>query len=224
MRKGFTLAETLITLGIIGVVAAITIPNLISTHQKKTTVTKLQKAISIINQAYRLSFDDVGEPQSAFDIGSEEYFKTYWAPYIKVLTYCTSAEICGYKSNSDFKYLNGNQAQVVITAKSARTTFFTADGFLYIIFTANGSSLTESGYEPNNKVYVDINGSAKPNTYGKDIFILERLSDGKGVQPYGYNMSDDKINNNCSKYKIGDLCAEKIRRSGWQIDKSYPWK
>ena len=52
MKKfGFTLAETLITLGIIGIVAAMTIPNLITEHQKRASVTKLQRAISVINQA-----------------------------------------------------------------------------------------------------------------------------------------------------------------------------
>lgn len=60
-KSGFTLAEVLIILGIIGVVASITIPMLIANYQKKQTVTKLQKAISVINQAYRLAYDDVGE-------------------------------------------------------------------------------------------------------------------------------------------------------------------
>ena len=46
-RFGFTLAEVLITLGIIGVVAAMTMPILYTNIQKKTTVAKLQKAISI---------------------------------------------------------------------------------------------------------------------------------------------------------------------------------
>lgn len=62
LKLGFTLAEVLITLGIIGIVAAITIPNLITNYQKHVTVTKLQRAISVLNQAYKLSFDEVGEP------------------------------------------------------------------------------------------------------------------------------------------------------------------
>ena len=57
----FTLAEVLITLGIIGIVAAMTIPTLITNNQKKQTVVKLQRAISVLNQAYKLSYDDVGE-------------------------------------------------------------------------------------------------------------------------------------------------------------------
>lgn len=42
-----------------------TIPNLITAHQKKVTATKLQKAISTLKQAYRLSFEDAGEPENA---------------------------------------------------------------------------------------------------------------------------------------------------------------
>ena len=87
-KQAFTLAEMLITLGIIGVVAAMTIPALMAHFQQEQTVTRLKKALSVINQAYRLSYDDVGEPESAFKLGAEEYFKTYWAPYIKTMLYC----------------------------------------------------------------------------------------------------------------------------------------
>lgn len=50
---GFTLAEVLITLGIIGVVSAITIPNLIANQQKKAIVSGMIEAQSILNQALR---------------------------------------------------------------------------------------------------------------------------------------------------------------------------
>lgn len=61
MKKGFTLAEVLITLGIIGVVAAMTTPALMTNYQKRSFVSKLQKAISTINQAYMLSYNDLGD-------------------------------------------------------------------------------------------------------------------------------------------------------------------
>lgn len=44
MKKGFTLAEVLITLGVIGIVAALTIPSLISNHNKSVTAARLSKA------------------------------------------------------------------------------------------------------------------------------------------------------------------------------------
>ena len=54
-KIAFTLAEVLITLGIIGVVAAMTLPTLIANYQEKVTVTKLKKAYSVLNSAYKMA-------------------------------------------------------------------------------------------------------------------------------------------------------------------------
>ena len=59
-KKAFTLAEVLITLGIIGVVATMTIPTLLTNHQKKQTAIKLQKAYAEIYQALKLTEADHG--------------------------------------------------------------------------------------------------------------------------------------------------------------------
>nr|QGT49798.1 hypothetical protein Melaina855_1850 [uncultured Candidatus Melainabacteria bacterium] len=221
-KTAFTLAEVLITLGIIGVVAALTIPGLITEHQKRATVTKLQRAISVINQAYRMSFDDVGEPISAYEIKSDEYFKTYWAPYIKALTYCSKPQDCGYNSNGPFSHPNGQKSPTALISETMRTTFYTADGFLYIIFVGGGTS-KPGETQALNWVWVDINGGTKPNEFGKDVFFFIRQTDGKGVQPYGQSLTDAKINADCSKTGTGQYCAEKIRRNGWKISKDYPW-
>ena len=62
MKKyfGFTLAEVLITLGIIGVVAAITIPNLIQNNYEKRTVSLLRQTQSILAQAVRMAEEEYG--------------------------------------------------------------------------------------------------------------------------------------------------------------------
>ena len=239
-KPAFTLAEVLITLGIIGVVAAMTIPNLITEHQKRTAVTKLQRAISVLNQAYRLAYDDVGEAsaEEAFNMGSEEYFNTYWAPYIKVLTYCSSYDVCGYDSNTPFILIDGSNDSIRVEWDGYRTTFLTMDGFLYQIWTGQGSGKKDSegneGTVKSNWVTVDINGGAGPNRYGRDVFFLKRVegSDivegGAGIQPYGYDATDKTIKSYCSSSASGDnrrgyYCLEKIRRAGWKIEKDYPW-
>ena len=51
MKKGFTLAEVLITLAIIGIVAALTIPSVISNYQQQEFKTGLKKAVSVLNEA-----------------------------------------------------------------------------------------------------------------------------------------------------------------------------
>ena len=227
-KFAFTLAEVLITLGIIGIVAAMTIPTLITAHQKKQTVVKLQRAISVLNQAYKLSFDDVGEPsaQEAYDMGGEAYFKKYWAPYVKVLNYCPTARACGY-SKTYFDTLNyTNKPWIVVTEFGAGTSFLTADGFFYTIRTSGGDMTY-----PAREIFVDINGDKAPNMIGKDVFVLQRKEDGeKGgvVVPYGSELNARSIEQLCSSdgtnLSNGYACAEKIKRAGWVIDKSYPWK
>lgn len=61
MKKGFTLAEVLITLAIIGVVAAITIPSVISNSQQLEFKTGLRKAVSVLNSAITMNMAIEGE-------------------------------------------------------------------------------------------------------------------------------------------------------------------
>ena len=70
-KAGFTLAEVLITLGIIGVVAAMTIPSLMTAYNKHLTETRLKKFYSLFNQAIKLSVVENDEVE-----GWDEYWKT----------------------------------------------------------------------------------------------------------------------------------------------------
>ena len=232
-KIAFTLAETLITLGIIGIVAAMTIPNLMSEHRKRVTVTKLKKSISIVNQAYRLSIADQGQPQidDALTMDLEDYFNKYWAPYIKYSTYCKTYDICGYSSKLPFKTLAGNNWTYQLTP-DANFTFETNDAMVYSIQLRGYCSKPTCEYvngkygtNGNMNVLIDINGSKGPNILGKDVFYLSgSLIDVIGIQPTGYSYSTDVINENCSKEGIGHYCAEMIKRAGWEIEKNYPWK
>ena len=59
--RGFTLAEVLITLGIIGVVAALTLPALIQKNNNKVVETRLMIFYSAINQAVKMAEVDYGD-------------------------------------------------------------------------------------------------------------------------------------------------------------------
>jgi len=227
-KAAFTLAEVLITLGIIGVVAAMTIPTLITAHQKKVTATKLQKAIAELTQAYRLSYDDVGDIslEGSLDMGGKKYFDTYLAPYLKVSTYCTKENnACGYGLGVGFPGLNGGYSGLHVYDKSDnRTAFLTTDGFLFIILVGSVGSGTEN--RAVDHIYVDINGTTGPNIMGRDTFRLQRVIDEKGINifPYGYDFATSVVDAECSASGTGFTCAEKIRRAGWKIEKDYPWK
>lgn len=59
--SGFTLSEVLITLGIIGIIAALTLPVLIQKHNNKVVETRLMKFYSAINQAVRMAEVEHGD-------------------------------------------------------------------------------------------------------------------------------------------------------------------
>ena len=103
--NAFTLAEVLITLAIIGVVAVLTVPSLIQRYQEKATVTKLKKAYSLLNQAYQMAvidhgtYDQWGMINAEYDeegnmTNQDEFKNSYaniWkilAPYLKVVASC----------------------------------------------------------------------------------------------------------------------------------------
>ena len=98
-KVAFTLAEVLITLGIIGVVAAMTLPALIGNYQKQVTVNKLKRSYTTISQMFTRARSDYGDPNewsfsygamnnsdgtSNFSVVLPEVAKTYFLPYLDV--------------------------------------------------------------------------------------------------------------------------------------------
>ena len=114
MKKGFTLSEVLITLGIIGVVASITIPTVINKYNEKLTVSKAKKIYSLMSQAYLLSVRDNGLANewavgNGLSSNTAIQIASYFKPYLKILNDCgTNAGCLGYKERY-LKLLNGNR-------------------------------------------------------------------------------------------------------------------
>ena len=221
---GFTLAEVLITLGIIGVVAALTIPTLMTAHKKHVTAAKLKRAVSSINQAIKLSESENGEVEN-WDrtLPQNEFIDKYFRPYMKITQVCNPVTDCGYKSDAPWTYMNGTTNGLYSHPNFGdRTPFLTMDGFMYTysIF-PNDSDLIMSN---NNRIIiVDINGAEKPNQFGKDVFFLYRIEEEDSIIPYGANKTDGEIRRSCSKTGDGFYCAALIRANGWEIPNSYPW-
>lgn len=218
-KSGFTLAEVLITLGIIGVVAAITLPTMIKNYQKQVTASKLKKVYTVLNQAFKLSETQHGEYQyweNAEDIGANEYFNKYLHPYMKVLKVCNSYYDCKYKNQYPWKLSNGDMYQYSFLSQNSRVAFIVTDGILINIFIQSGEN-----YEHiDNKIFVDLNGGEGVNTFGKDVFIFQRTPSGL-IQPYGIGSNQTVTNNSCKN--TGEYCALKIMQDGWKIAPDYPW-
>jgi len=188
MRKkaAFTLAEVLITLGIIGVVAALTLPTLISNYQKRVYVTQLKKSVSVLSNGFRLmmAHDGVTELKDthAFSgMGADNCNGGSVSTGDNILTNDCSSIREGLQSVFtgiqfapcdvvETKYLNGTivPSNDVYNRKSASTCVKFPDGFEIFGYTfQRGDS---SGFK--GRLRVDINGPKNPNTVGRDIFDL----------------------------------------------------
>ena len=83
LNFGFTLAEVLITLGIIGIVAAVTLPTLVSNYRKHVVETSLKRSVSVLQQAIKLAEVDYGEIASWGEYYTPtNALKKYLIPYI----------------------------------------------------------------------------------------------------------------------------------------------
>ena len=109
IKFGFTLAEVLITLGIIGVVAAMTIPTLISKNQKRVIEAKLKEDYSIIQQVIKSNEGNDVDMSMLLQDGNtdsqKEWFETYFAPYMKYSHVCYETKGCWQKNKT--KLLTG---------------------------------------------------------------------------------------------------------------------
>ncbi len=236
LKYAFTLAEVLITLGIIGVVAAITIPVTIVKHQKQVTAKRLAQTYSILSQAIVHSQTDHGDisswgmtgsitidqnnPAQAQDI-TTAFTDTYLAPYLKLTSkpvYTNNIQNFGYvypKTKDDRNYRFGSAYILELTNG---TTLFVA----YNIIPAQNRYST-----PN--IFVDINGKQGPNILGRDFFLF--TFDGINlmrIKPSGYEYNRDDLKNYCAKHSSGEeyenlRCTALIMKDGWEITDDYPW-
>ena len=234
-KVAFTLAEVLITLGIIGVVAALTLPSVIERHQKLETVTKLKKVYSTLSQMQVSSFADNGLASDLLTIGdnvdaekTEQYFKTFWFPYLKSPTFANNYESF-YSKDDPYKRINGSASGMSFGTiyNFGRVMFSTQDGMIYTVWVMswehNDDGTQTAKFKDYYTVYVDINGTKLPNRYGRDVFLFKISPKNNVVKPYCSGLSQGKINDYCSKTNDGSCCAAKIMNDDWEIKDDYPW-
>ncbi len=235
-NNGFILAEVLITLGIIGIVSAMTLPALIAKHKKTVTATQLKKAYSTILQAFTMAQKDYG------DISNWEFIKTksvsgdlsplkdslnifanrYLIPYIKIVEDCGVGKNSSKQCYYDWYYPNGTV-----------TRYQPSDNIYRFII--NNSTLIHLAYDNNNGNYgerillfVDINGFQKPNTFSKDVFLMGITQSNSKFNMFGYEQkSRDTLMTHsswgCKTSTRTYYCGALIQQDGWEIKDDYPW-
>ena len=237
LKQGFTLAEVLITLGIIGVVAAMTIPNLIASVTKTRTASELKKAYADISVAMRLAEGEFGDitgwtydNKTSSAIACAALFDTYLMPFMKV----SRKELV----RSELKYYTPSGAAesqlAVLRGNSVAYTLLSGTQ----IIVSNNSIGTNKGAMGSIQMIIDLNGyHQKPNRFGRDAFFLYLLPT-KGVRFHSISDGEsfDKIKTRkqllngpssngyqCNKSGRGMWCGALIQKDGWKISPDYPW-
>ncbi len=172
-NKAFTLAEVLVTLGIIGVVAAMTLPSLVNSTRNKELEAGLKKAYSVISQAVMRMQSEEG-----LIINTENYpFGTFIPVFMK---YFNGGKDCGLRGCESYEYGSSDiDAQLSKNYKIYSKKRYAGSGYfdegqyimsdsMFIMIennSAGGASILIS---------VDVNGFyKKPNIWGYDVFTFE---------------------------------------------------
>lgn len=225
-RNAFTLAEVLITLGIIGVVAAMTQPALVQKYRNRVVETRLQKFYSTINQAVNMAELEYGDKKVWYeDMGGnqldshgnpiegssniDKWFTKYLAPHIKIIKKTIESD-----GRPTYYFADGSALAVVHDTWS-REWFF---------YTGNPDKCLKK----------------HPNPYGICAFEFEfypastdvkwKYLYNRGFEPVKFNW-DGQLStlynssaNGCASSDNRAFCAAIIQYNGWKIPDDYPVK
>ena len=167
---GFTLAEVLITLGILGIVIAMTLPSLVQKYKEKEFVTAYLRVYSILNQAYTRAIVD-NETFEYWDKTSEDTYNKL-KPFLNLGADCSEGKSnapCGFTVTS-YKLLNDS---------FDNTDFSHFAYYNYPSIKLNSGEsimfLGSSGHDVD--FLIDLNGEKNPNKFGEDAHFLSFNSD-----------------------------------------------
>lgn len=225
-NKAFTLAEVLITLGIIGVVAAMTLPTLVQKYRNRVVETRLQKFYSAINQAVKMAEVEYGDKKIWYeDLGGNQldshgnpiegsskvdiWFTKYLAPHIKIVKKTIEND-----GKPTYYFADGSALAVLSESYSRTWYFYTGNPDKCIKKYSNPSGICAFIFH----FYPVVNNDEWKYLYNR------------GFEPVKYNWDgqlDSLYNSSVNGCKASDnraFCTAIIQYNGWKIPADYPVK
>ena len=214
----FTLAEVLITLGVIGVVAALTMPALISNHKKKVYVTQLKKSVNTLSNGFRQMLADENVDSLEYTTLLEPSQSGYGKFTLNPSVLSKYFNIVHQEDNFDSRSL------IYKSLRNVTTYGHQAGGFSPCsrITTADGAQLciAQDLYGDGISVLIDVNGHNRlPNTVGLDVFAADFNLNGM-LEVYGGSLSHTHTHAACfglSGYTSGTACLDIVIKHNWEI-------
>lgn len=230
MKKGFTLAEVLIALGIVGIVAVLTIPGIMRDYKNRSYVALLQETHSQLSNATQAAMadelsDNFYETKSGavtsctnFSKGDCQKGMAYFlSTYMDPVKYnCgRGSDLCVAGAAVDsYKTLSGANAGGVIDSDC--------------VLTAKGAAVCAwfNPYNSTASLWVDVNGKEPPNVVGRDVFSMDIKTDGS-ISDYGAGNIPGVagcVPSHCSTDGAGSMldiacgCLNNVMEAGWKME------
>lgn len=217
MNKAFTLAEVLITLGIIGVVAALTMPALMASYQRMVFKQQFRKMYSTLSQAYAKTVYDTGGMTDCYhtDISGSGYgsysssecktiFKSALEKNLRIAKICETKGVeNGCLMNNQYKGMDTlltdsnpdatdeEKESIMKNCINVTKNRLLNESLVYVL--NDGSIIISSGaHVPPAAMMIDINGQKGPNKWGHDLFKMSFVKDRNNYRLYPSGCGIDK--------------------------------
>lgn len=215
--SGFTLSEVIISLGIIGIISAITVPGIITRYQNDAMLVTLKKTYSEIDQNITmLAADSYGNKLSKTVLNKkstktiDETAGKFLKDSFKIIQDCALTPQPCFAN----KYRAINNAEEKEFSCSAKRGYSvqTASGAAICIMPLNSTR----NYA---RVYLDVNGAEKPNIGGRDMFTFKIYEDFKidEVDEHTAAARHTLFESKCKNSDVGSGCFGKILNDNWKM-------
>ncbi len=175
----FTLAEVLTTLGIIGIVAAMTLPSLINKAERVILAQQFKKSYANLQNAINLVQAEYGEPYECYALGYADYHTDqcleFWPAVLSKMKVIAKCDGIDYDCHPKYK----TKAEVLaqggsVSNNSCSFNLKTRAINYYILYDGSYLILNDYSAAGHHKLYfaIDVNGKKGPNKWGYDVFYL----------------------------------------------------
>ena len=234
---GFSLAELLIAVAIIGVIAALTIPGVIANYQRKALLTQLQKSYVELQESLLILKTEnyqKGLYGSSLNKKSSTSIRNsagkFLLGYYKITQDCeTDTQPCFASKYADLSSMTYSdyscEGYSVNVASGAAICIVPASITEEEVSDDTGATTTKEIKNPA-VVYIDVNGSKEPNIGGRDMFTFNIYEDFTidEVDPASTDLSsleeerENLYDENCLTSSIGKGCFAKILNDDWEMN------
>lgn len=241
-RLGFTLAEVLITLGIIGVVAAMVIPTLMSNYRKHIIETRVARTYSIISQAVKIAEENFGEGFDTSALKADESIKEVGDAngYSWELSHAAFEKFFKVAIKTNMTY-SKQQKQFLYAYSADGTTKFTFSKLAwYDLLDGTRLGFQMSGNYSGIKFIIIPDPNKKKIIVGRDLFYIEfqPVNGAYEYRPSWYRrfldktITEDKLVEYCGSnqryvaYFSGpeSYCFQLLKIHSFKIPANYPIK